>query len=207
MTPDRALQPAAAALIARQARLSADVQRTNDMKTRTRALLSALIGALLLLAAGVLMTLHRTYFAYSGGVTAMLASLPQGERQPPAAFERAVARVHPQGVASIVTMRLLGRLHSEPAGHLSGRYRALVWNTLLPRTRSPKDLLALYAHTMVWEGGQGFEAGAVHYFGKPANALTDRETLTLVLLDVNPSRYSPSKHPDALRMALKTYGW
>lgn len=177
------------------------------MKTRTRALLSAVIGALLLLAVGVVTSLHHTYFAYSEGVTAMLARLPPGERQPPAAFDRAVAQVHPQGVAPIVTMRLLGRLHPEPAGRLNGWYRELVWTTLLPRTHNPKEILALYAHTMVWEGGQGFEDGAMHYFGKPAKALTDRDTLTLVLLDANPSRYSPTKNPDALRTALKTYGW
>jgi membrane carboxypeptidase/penicillin-binding protein len=167
-------------------------------------IVAAAVAAALPLAA--LLALQQTYSAYSPHVTTILASLPPEEREPPAALGRAVARVHPQGVAGLVAMRLLAELHLEPAGHLRHHYREFVWTALLPRTRTAEEILALYAHTMVSEAGQGLDLAARHHFNKPAGHLTDREALALVIIDINPAAYSPAEHPERLEAALDSYG-
>jgi hypothetical protein len=165
-----------------------------------------LLAGACILVAGTLSTalviLHQEYSTYSSRVTAMLASLPPGERQPPPGFPEAVARVHHQGVTRFVAMRLLAGLHGQPESHLRRSYQEFVWTLLLPRTRSPREILALYAHTMACEAGKGLEAGASYYFAKPAARLTDREALTLVIMDLSPNAYSARRNPERLKQVL-----
>jgi hypothetical protein len=153
----------------------------------------------------VCLPLYLAYFRYSSALTEVIAAIPSEERDLSPTLRRAIARVHPHGVTAEVAMRIVPIL-CPPEHHLARAMRETVWAHLLPAERSPTDVLALYAHFMVFEDSQGLRLGAFRYFGKPPSALSYRESLILVLIASSPRGYSPTREPRRLSEALARYG-
>lgn len=165
---------------------------------------AGLFGVVALAAAGCVAS-YVTFFSRADVVDEALATLPPDLNPPPAVLYEAALRVHPHGVAHIAARRLLEEQYPpHPRATLSA-YRFAMWSYLLPLTRSPEEIMSLYAGSMRFEGRQGLEAGSRHYFSKPPSELSYDEALSLVVIDLNPIGNSPVENPARYRRAMQRY--
>ncbi len=162
---------------------------------------------LILCAAAVVCTWvsYRSYFRYRSEIDAVVRSTPAEERDLPATFRSAVQLVHPRGVRQVVIKRVFAAVRPGPLRTHVYTGNMVVWSLWFPALHSEPDLLACYAHTMVFDGGEGLSAGAQYYFGKPVGELTDEEALSLVVMDLSPRSYSMRLHPERFREAMQRY--
>jgi hypothetical protein len=149
---------------------------------------------------------YRSYFRYQSGLDAVVRAIPAEERNLPASFQTAVQLVHPKGVRQAVIQRVFRAVRPGPPRTYAYTGNMAVWSLWFPVLHSDREVLAYYAHTMVFEGGEGLSAAARYYFGKPPSGLTDDEALSLVVMDLSPKYYSMRLHPDRFRDAMRRYG-
>jgi hypothetical protein len=156
------------------------------------------------LSAAIAWSTYTTFFRYSADIDTRLERLTPTE-WPSHEFYEAALRVHHHGVAHIAARRLLGDFKLNETRSLNWQYRYAMWSYLLPITRSPEEIMALYADTMVFESHRGLAAASSHYFSAPPSELSYDEALHLVVMDIHPSRYSPTSHPEQFAEALRRY--
>jgi hypothetical protein len=149
---------------------------------------------------------YSTYFAHSGEVDDLLASMPSSERQPPPAFYEALHRIHSgEQVTTFAARSLVEQLYPNRGSTLRWHYRFAVWAFLLPHFRRADEYVPIFAHFMPFEDGRGLAKASSYYFEKSATELTYEEALSLVIISRSPSRYSPSRSPTVFRRELARY--
>jgi membrane carboxypeptidase/penicillin-binding protein PbpC len=92
-----------------------------------------------------------------------------------------------------------------PEREVVQRGRLLVWEALFAVHYSAEETLGAYAHTLVFEAGQGLDAAAAFYYRKRPADLTDDEALALVVMDLNPKGYSMRENPMRLAEAVRQF--
>jgi monofunctional biosynthetic peptidoglycan transglycosylase len=112
---------------------------------------------------------------------------------------------------STITQQLAKNLYFGTSRTLGRKARELVVTRWLEADLPKARILALYLNLIEWgDGVYGCEAGARHWYGKPASALSASEAAGLAAMIPNPRRLNPranaSRHERATRRVLWLMG-
>jgi len=112
---------------------------------------------------------------------------------------------------STITQQLAKNLYFGTSRTLGRKARELVVTRWLEADLPKARILALYLNLIEWgDGVYGCEAGARHWYGKPASALSAGEAAGLAAMIPNPRRLNPrvnaARHERATRRVLWLMG-
>ncbi len=114
------------------------------------------------------------------------------------ALRRAIDRRQAPRGASTITQQLAKNLWLSPRRSLTRKLREAALTARLERTLSKERILELYLNVVEFGPGvYGAEAGARHYFGKPASGLISREAAELAAGLPKPSTWHPGSESPA----------
>ncbi len=109
-----------------------------------------------------------------------------------------------RGGASTITQQLVGYMHPDIIDRRDVSYTRKLHEQSAAREMekhyTKEQILEAYLNQInLGRGWYGIEAGARHYFGKPASQLTLAEAATLAGLPKSQPQYDPITHPDVSR--------
>ncbi len=119
-------------------------------------------------------------------------SLPLCDREIADHRRALLERVAGAEVARVATAGVLAEIDRDGARGGEDLHER-VWSFLLPRLLSRRDLAALYAHYLPLKAGRSLCFGAMVYFSRPADQLTDQELTELVVISSRPVEYSTAE--------------
>jgi penicillin-binding protein 1A len=103
--------------------------------------------------------------------------------------------------ASTITQQLARTLFLSPEKTVPRKIKEILTAIKIERNYTKEEILELYLNQCYFgKGAYGVQAAAQVYFGKNVEDLTVSECAVLIGIPKNPTRYSPSAHPD---LALK----
>lgn len=109
---------------------------------------------------------------------------------------------------STLTMQLARRLHGLDTRHVPGKLAQIGLAMWLEARHSKADILEAYLNTAPYGANiEGVEAASLIYFGKPAQALTMPEALTLAVIPQNPVKRIASRGQNAELQAARDRLW
>lgn len=109
---------------------------------------------------------------------------------------------------STLTMQLARRLHGLDTRHVPGKLAQMGLATWLELRHSKAEILEAYLNTAPYGANiEGVEAASLIYFGKPAQALTMPEALTLAVIPQNPVKRIASRGQNAELQAARDRLW
>ncbi len=109
---------------------------------------------------------------------------------------------------STLTMQLARRLHGLDTRHVPGKLAQIGLAVWLEARHSKEDILEAYLNTAPYGANiEGVEAASLIYFGKPAQALTMPEALTLAVIPQNPVKRIASRGQNAELQAARDRLW
>jgi len=143
------------------------------------------------------------YFRYVPAVRELVAALPAEEASPPEPYLLTVSKLEPKRFVLLPARGLLARFYPAPLSAMRWNVLFFTWYQLLPLSLPRDELLALHAHFLPLEGGQGLLYGARHYYGKAPAQLSAREVLELLAIARSPGANSPTANPERFRRAVE----
>lgn len=143
------------------------------------------------------------FFAYQDRIDALLATLPPGEADPPPLLSEAVAKIEGERAINWVARGLVAEIYDKPMRQLEWHIVTALWSLALPLRLDEREIVALYANFMVFEGGRGLAYGARRYFDKAPVNLTLDEILGLLAISRAPRANSPERRPENYRRQLE----
>jgi len=109
---------------------------------------------------------------------------------------------------STLTMQLARRLHGLDTRHVPGKLAQIGLAVWLEARHSKEDILEAYLNTAPYGANiEGVEAASLIYFGKPAQALTMPEALTLAVIPQNPVKRIASRGQNTELQAARDRLW
>lgn len=109
---------------------------------------------------------------------------------------------------STLTMQLVRRLHGLDTRHVPGKLAQMGLATWLELRHSKAEILEAYLNTAPYGANiEGVEAASLIYFGKPAQALTMPEALTLAVIPQNPVKRIASRGQNTELQAARDRLW
>ena len=109
---------------------------------------------------------------------------------------------------STLTMQLARRLHGLDTRHVPGKLAQIGLAVWLELRHSKAEILEAYLNTAPYGANiEGVEAASLIYFGKPAQALTMPEALTLAVIPQNPVKRIASRGQNAELQAARDRLW
>lgn len=109
---------------------------------------------------------------------------------------------------STLTMQLARRLHGPDTRHVPGKLAQIGLAVWLELRHSKAEILEAYLNTAPYGANiEGVEAASLIYFGKPAQALTMPEALTLAVIPQNPVKRIASRGQNAELQAARDRLW
>jgi hypothetical protein len=154
-------------------------------------------------AVGLSVASYVLYFRHVPAVRELVAALPAEEARPPQHYVLTVTRLEPKRFALLPARGLLARFYPAPLSNTRWHVLFFTWYQLLPLSLSHDELLALHAHFLPLEGGQGLVYAARHYYSKVPAQLSAREVLELLAIAQSPSANSPTGNPERFRRAVE----
>ncbi len=109
---------------------------------------------------------------------------------------------------STLTMQLARRLHGLDTRHVPGKLAQIGLAMWLELRHSKEEILEAYLNTAPYGANiEGVEAASLIYFGKPAQALTMPEALTLAVIPQNPVKRIASRGQNAELQSARDRLW
>ena len=109
---------------------------------------------------------------------------------------------------STLSMQLARRLHGLDTRHVPGKLAQIGLAVWLELRHSKAEILEAYLNTAPYGANiEGIEAASLIYFGKPAQALTMPEALTLAVIPQNPVKRIASRGQNAELQAARDRLW
>jgi Transglycosylase len=140
------------------------------------------------------------YVPYRAGLQSTIADARQAEGELSPATVRLLHRVYsPWRRRSLAARHALTRLGLDATRAGEWHLRFTLWSICLPLEAGDSVVDVLVAAGLPHEHGHGLRDGARRYFGKPPEALTDDELLTLLAIAKAPRHLSPTAHPEQQR--------
>ena len=162
------------------------------------------LGALGAVVVGVVVYFVFTRFVvYQGSVDRIVVALPSEERDLSAAAIDVIEKLQGNAIPWQVSRSLLAEVAPSDVTMGEWHLRGALWQYLLPLRLRRQELVRLFAHYMVLEGGSGIAYGARHYFAKSPAALTAEEAVSLVTIARAPGMFSPERRPDRYEFMYK----
>ncbi len=159
-----------------------------------RRLITALAITVIALVGLTVYLVYTRFITYQAAVDRIVVDLPSEERDLSAEVRDVIERLQGPAISWSVSCGLLLDIVPSQVKIDEWHLRGGLWEHLLPLRLARRDLISLYAHYMVFEGGRGVAYGARHYYAKSPAALTVEEAVSLVAISRGPDMYSPQHH-------------
>ena len=105
---------------------------------------------------------------------------------------------------STITQQLAKNLFLSPRKSLVRKAREMVVARWLEEDLPKSRILEIYLNVIEWgDGIYGCQAAALHYYGKPASALSEEEAAGLAAMIPSPRRLNPERSPAAFARAQR----
>ena len=148
---------------------------------------------LTLATAGLAWVVQKEFWQYQADVDRILRQLTPAERSLSPAATDALLKLHGESLTWQVTRGLLLRVAPQQVKMGEWHVRGLIWQYLLPLRLSQTQRIALYAHVVHFDGGDGLPYAAERYYRTTPDRLSAHQMIGLLVTAQQPWRVTPER--------------